>query len=924
MIHSYRFFEKFVSGLITTGLCVAVFLYVSAEGMHRDQQGFDIEAEGVINKVRSGFDVVDGIATSLRALPFSNLDSSLVSSYARSVIGDYPFITGFGRFESVPEGAIDRFVADMKNMQGGREYSVWWFDSNGEAVERSLVSPELAKSGSGMRYPVSLTAGDQQSRDVALQGFDIGSVKSVEAAIRDATYSGKTTLTSSPLQWQRPEQIIAVRVSYGGQFPAGTIVERTSGADGGYWLALDMARLGALDGHSIFHGLSLEMFDETAEYDATSTAEILFHRDAQAKKRMFYGWFNSNEVLNSFKLGDQTLIIRVSRPGGLTTNILLSAGLCALLMFIFCCLIWFLNHKRRHEQFLKKQQSEKLYCEQQRASVTLASIGDGVITTDETGCIEYANHSAASMLGVSVEDMRGKPVAMLSMLCDSSSEISSDSECQQLEWQSDSSGKFDKCIVRPDGSILTVNQTVSRLPDMNGDSSGSVIVLRDVSAEKELTRTLEHRVNHDALTGLANRVQFENCLARLFEGATESDCHAICFIDLDRFKQINDTCGHAAGDRLLIELSSAMQSKVRNEDVLARLGGDEFGIVLRYCEPHSAESVARRIQEMFDGFNFEHDGKLYPVRGSIGLVNFNPRVTKLKDVLDIADAACYQAKKNGSNNVQIKSVHETEVLVENAEELWVPRIQAALDGNDFEIHLQPIASISPGERFNTVAHHEFLLRMKGNDGQLIYPGNFIKPAERSGFASEIDLWVIENCLACISSLAAPLSGHLFSLNLFGQTIKSTELFTIITESIERHGVHPSQLCFEVRESEALNNFEQTAALFENLRGYGCHTALDDFGADLSSFSGLNRLAIDFVKIDEKYIADIASSDADRRALRALASYASSLGALTIAEKVECVEQFEALAVCRVDFSQGYFTGRPQSIADFYPSVRSAA
>lgn len=926
MFCSYSFFEKIAVALLSLVLSLGAFVYVSAQSMRIDRQGFELEAQSKINRVRSGLDVVDGIATSLRALPFSKLDPSRVSSYARSVIGDYAFITGFGRFEYVPGQWIDGFVEGMRKLPDTKNFSLWWSSDVGKPVFRSDVLADDVKSrlATKMWYPVTLTAGESKNsmQSVSLNGFDVGSLESFMSSVSEAAISGNTTLASTPQVWQKPGQVLALRISYGSQLLPQAINERKTQADGGYWLALDMTRLGASDVDNGSLGLSLEMFDATAEFAAHSDTEVLYSRSANPTALLFSRWFGGNEWLSSFNLGDKTLILRVSRQSGFTLSGLFSALLCFFLVLTFAFVIFILNGKRRYEQQLQRQQSEQLYSEQHRATVTLASIGDAVITTDVTGCIQYANHAAEKMLAASADHVRGKPIRMLRLLSDSASESTVTHD--QLGFQSDISLNFDRNLNGPNGSVLVVNQTISPLMDMNGERSGCVIVLRDVSAEKELTRRLEHRVNHDALTGLANRVQFEDCLSRLFRTSNENESHAICYIDLDRFKQINDTCGHAAGDRLLKELSTAMQSKVRGQDVLARLGGDEFGIVLSHCDPASAELVVQRIHELFSGFNFEHSGKLFPVRGSIGLVNFNPAKTTLENVLNVADAACYTSKRKGSNHIQINSAHEADDVIENVEELWVPRIQSALKNNGFELFLQPIAAIAGEGRSLPVAHHEFLLRMKGSDGQLVYPGNFIKSAERCGYMGEIDLWVIDNSLAHVAGLRVPMSEHLFSVNLSGQAVKNSELFSRIRDAVEHYGVKPDQLCFEVREVDVLNNHEPAIELFQRLRDFGCKTALDDFGAGLSSFTGLNRLSVDFIKIDERFLTSISTSANDQRLLRSLAGFASSMGTQTIAEKVESLDLIEVLAANQIDFVQGYAIGYPQSISSEYTSINSAA
>lgn len=910
MLRIYSRIEVLVSALLSIALGLGVFVYIGAQSMDAARKAFDTQAQISMSRLRSSFNVVDGVATSLRALPFSKLDPSRVTSYARTIIADYSFITGLGRYESVPDSWLNGYVEGMRKLPEKKDYTLWVMNKNNERVTLASDPDEQLSVDSEHWFPVSHTVGEgtQNNLAVPLSGLNIGSIPSFDSALQKATHGGNTTVARIPELWSKPGLVIALRSSYKTYLVPKSVNERTEISDGGYWLMLDLNRLSLTDLGS--HGLVLTMFDTPTEYSTNASSEILFSRKTAESGLLFSGWFSAKEWLGSFSLGNKTLLLKASEPRGLTQQSLLMSLSGALLVLVLSGIVIVLNGKRRQETKLKIQQSEQLYREQQRASVTLASIGDAVISTDVKSHIQYANNAAENMLGISASGIKGKSIHILPLLGDDLMQGSLGEESWQSDSTEDTPINVDRCLTDSDGEEMYISQTISPLHDIDGKRSGNVIVLRDVSAEKALTRTLEHRVNHDPLTGLANRVKFESCLQRLFEEKNQHNNHAVCFIDLDRFKQINDTCGHAAGDRLLVELSDSMQTKVRAEDTLARLGGDEFGIVLHDCEPEAAVSVVRRIQDMFSGFNFEHSDKLYPVRGSIGVVNFVPANTTSKKVLENADAACYAAKSNGCNNIYVESADDNTSDAANIEELWVPRLQSALEFDGFELYLQPIFSLGSQGELLTTTHHEFLLRLADDKGVLTHPGNFLKPAERSGMMGEIDRWVIENCLRIISVPTNLMSGDVFSINLSGQSVKSEEVFSFITERFEQYGVPPEQVCFEIKEGDVLNNFEESKVLIQRLREYGCLVALDDFGADLSSFSGLSQLELEYIKLDEVILAGIAASDSDRRLLSAIASFAQSMGIQTIAEKVESLGAIKILAQNGIDYAQGHAVGKP--------------
>lgn len=924
------------------GLCVLTgFLtglaYAFSLSLKYQHQSFETEARNTAAIVRSALDVVDGVATSLRALQGSKADMERSNSYAKTVIGNYSFVSGFGRFEKIAADGTSADKPQGHSIDSSVANSIWWFDEQGNRVTTGVnTTLGVVQPGVKSRYPVTLfrtqelkqADGAEQTttntRVNSLQGFELASVEAMRTAIQKAGDSGRTVFVRAPRHWPAPNSVLAIRSSYQGHELPAVFKERREKADGGYWLELNIDGLAKLDGLLNDMGLKLSISEDVSEFSFGSVDDTLYSRAAQQTGYLLADWFKSNEWLNTFSVGDQTFTISLSRERGLTAVSLLTSIAGTLLVLTLLCVVAYLNGKRRNAIKKQQQQSERLYQEQHRAAVTLSSIGDAVLTIDVDKRVQYSNAAAEILLDTCADKIIGVPVVhVVRLVADGNSE----EQINPLSVIGDDPAKeiasSDQILARLDGYSMAVNLTVSPLLDIRGRRNGSVIVLRDISAEKELTTKLEHQVNHDTLTGLANRFQFEKSLERLFEDPQKGANHALCIIDLDRFKQINDTCGHAAGDQLLIQLAEALQKKIRAEDLLARLGGDEFGVIIKNCDKNSANSVAQRVHRFFKSYHFEYDDQVFPVRCSIGLVHFRPATSVMDSVVSAADAACYVAKKNGRNSVHTQSVDDavnTESLVEQK---WMPRIKDALDNNRFVLYSQPIYPSGAGVN-ERAQHHELLVRMVGRDGSLTYPAEFLKPAERYELMTNIDRWVIDEALRMISKLPDSMDDDLFSLNLSAASVKDESLPEFIRHSLRGTGVKGQQLCFEIDEDVFLNNLESANNLFRQLRKLGCCFALDDFGAGVSSFAALKGVPVKFIKIDGQFVTSMDSSAADAGMVRSIHALARSMGLVSIAEKVESRAALALLESIEVDFLQGFAIAAPVPFDDYLTGERIAA
>lgn len=439
--------------------------------------------------------------------------------------------------------------------------------------------------------------------------------------------------------------------------------------------------------------------------------------------------------------------------------------------------------------------------------------------------------------------------------------------------------------------------------------------LMDVTEAHELSNQLSYQATYDDLTGLVNRREFEDRLQEVIELAQErrSD-NVLCYLDLDQFKVINDTCGHMAGDELLRQLAQELYRCVRRDDTLARLGGDEFAILLENCTLENAERAANNVRQAVQNFRFIWNDNMFTIGVSIGLTLISQDGESLSEVLRRADAACYAAKEAGRNRVHVFRMDDEELALRHMEMSWVSRVNAALEENRLELWHQEIAEISRDERpegSTAEDHFEILLRMRDADGTLIMPGTFLPAVERYTLAAKIDRWVLKALFKWLDEnphTAARIG--ICAVNLSGQTLGDLSFHNEVIALLENSNVRADCICFEITETSAIANLSNATLFMQRLKQHGCTFALDDFGSGLSSFAYLKTLPVDFVKIDGLFVKDILTDPVDRAMVKAIIEMAHAMGKLAIAEFVENDEILQEVIDLGVDYVQGYGIGRP--------------
>jgi diguanylate cyclase len=441
---------------------------------------------------------------------------------------------------------------------------------------------------------------------------------------------------------------------------------------------------------------------------------------------------------------------------------------------------------------------------------------------------------------------------------------------------------------------------------------------RAVQQLREASGEMHYNATHDALTGLINRSEFEARLRRVLQKAAEDRSeHAMLYIDIDQFKLVNDSCGHAIGDQLLQQVGKLFAEAIRSRDTLARLGGDEFAIILEHCAAEQAQRVAQQICDAMAAFRFVHDDRSFRVGASIGLVPVDARWTSAAAIMQAADASCYAAKEGGRNRVHTWFDTDTAIRVRAGEMQWAMRIEQALDQNQFVLFAQRIEELgrkSPGIRA------EALLRMVQDDGTLAPPGAFLPAAERFHLASRIDKWVLQHALAWLKSLSDSRAIRTLSINLSGHSIGDRAFHRHAIESFREAGSRIcQQVCVEITETAAVTNLGDAAAFIAQIRALGVQVALDDFGSGASSFGYLKNLQVDYLKIDGQFVRDVVDDPLDEAAVRCFAEVARVVGVKTVAEFVDRPEVLAKLRSLGIDYAQGFLLHRPAPLHDLLKS-----
>ncbi len=550
-----------------------------------------------------------------------------------------------------------------------------------------------------------------------------------------------------------------------------------------------------------------------------------------------------------------------------------------------------------------------------QAQYTLESISEGVITTDNDGRIDYMNRAAEALIGTNRDDAAGHRIGELFKLVDDADRRSLGDPVERcLAMRRRVNMGRRAVLVTQDGEHEhSVELTASPVRGPGSSIVGTVMVIHDVSELRGLTRQMSYQATHDPLTGLINRREFERRLDEAMDTAhAEEAVHMLFYMDLDRFKAVNDSCGHLAGDNMLREVATLIKDEVRDSDYVGRLGGDEFGALLIGCPIDKARQIAQDICNAIAAYRFVWKDKIFNIGISIGLVEISHVSGSLQDVMSAADSACYVAKQQGRGQVHVYSARDEAVARERGDIQWLRELQSALHEDSFELAVQPILSMN--ERPDSGPSAEVLIRLPDERGKIGDSAEFLRPADRYQLMPQIDRWVINATLAAISSGEIKLPGmRSVAINISGQTLGDEAFLSFVVEALDRTGIVPTAICFEVTEQAILSNVQHAQRFIEVLHGIGCEFSLDDFGSGLGSFSSLKHLPIDYLKIDGTYTRNLQSDLVNQEMVAAMIKLARTMEFRVVAEQVEQQEDFDWLRDVGVDFVQGNFIDAPAAL-----------
>jgi len=554
----------------------------------------------------------------------------------------------------------------------------------------------------------------------------------------------------------------------------------------------------------------------------------------------------------------------------------------------------------------------------ERTRVTLSSIGDAVITTNEREEVEYLNPIAEQLTGWSLADAVGMPITKVFNIINQHTRlIAKNPIAHCLNERAIVGLARDTVLISKDGKEYAVEDSAAPIFTMGDVITGVVMVFRDVTGQRILRQEVERRASHDHLTGLVNRAEFDRVLLELFESSISTGVsHALCCIDLDRFKIVNDSCGHSAGDALLKEVSALFLKSVRANDLVARLGGDEFALLLEGCDLNAAQRITQQICEKVAQIRFKHGDKFFRVGASIGVVPLDARWENAQAAQQAADRACFAAKDEGRGRVHMYADLDQPVMVQRDQMQWATRLQQAIDEDRFELFAQPIMAL--GDHVEQGLHFEVLLRLRETNGALVPPGVFIPSAERFGLAPQVDRWVVSRVFKWMRTNADKLDKiHTIAINLSAKSVDDRDFHQFLIETLDRDHIPVHKISFEITETAAIGHLDIATEFIAMLHQRGARISLDDFGSGMSSMSYLKHLSVDYLKIDGQFVKDMVNDVVDCAMVRSINEIAHLTGKITIAEFVENGDILKLLEDLGVDFAQGYHIGKPKPIDEIF-------
>ena len=838
----------------------------------------------------------------------SGFDNRQFEMFANNLIQNQLSVTAAGRYDQVLHEDL-KYYTEEQQVHGVFSFAPKKLTENGDLVATEQKPYYTAMISFFPQNPV--TAG--------FVGLDLSDDIHSKSAIYRSVRNSAPFSATTPDVWVSDGELNVFASSYYGHYVPETEEDRELQTDGGYFITLDLSGITTQSTEAMFP-LSVEI-----AMNSTDNGVLVEQAQKLVEERFASEIFSARTIEHNLVIGAESATIVYETPAGVTKSQIFSAllnGLAALFLFGVFYAALAVQHATR-EQI--KANERALARERERALVTLNSLQDAVITTDSEDKIDYLNPAVLQVLKTNREELLGLPLQEVLQRYFSEEHIPKPGTIDKKNYQNienlTSLMRLNKDGSRDaqqgyDSESTVFNCNSSSIVNSDNDKIGVVLTMRNISKEHALTTELAHQATHDALTGLPNRRQFESILGDLLNSDPEQIQPVVGYIDLDQFKLINDTVGHAAGDELLKNLAVDLQAFVPESMDIARLGGDEFGFICKDINQTGADTIAKTFYDFFQSYTYHTEKHVFAIRASIGISTLKPYHLTINDILSEVDIACYTAKDMGRNGYVIYDAEDKDTKDREGEMLYLPLLQSALKENRFVLYTQPIVSTA---RDATDTHHyECLIRMFDEDGTVITPYKFIVAAERYDLITDIDRWVIQSALSQISEFrGTELEDTIFSINLSGQSAVDTTMPGFIDEMLQKYRIDAAKICFELTETAVVSNLTQAQKLITLLRDRGCTIALDDFGAGASSFGYLKNLEVDYLKIDGQFVKEINSNKVDLEMVRSMKNVGDALGIKTIAEFVESEEVLQALREIKVDYAQGYHVGKPSLMSDLF-------
>lgn len=888
----FTWFEIGVSAAAALVLSFLLIAVISWLNLSASQRIYAAQATGIIQLITQRLATDRAVLTPLSGLYQANAlhGAQQLSSVAGALLHSYPYFSNFAYLRWLPAAERDGYVARMRE-QGHPQFHLHPFGEFDGSVPRDRPALVI-----GFLAPSSAT-------NAGFLGADLLSDPQIAEAVERAVRKGRMAVIAVPrFNGNRPGYL-ALMATYNGRKPPADAAERKRQLSGMFMLSVDFPRMldGILDAHPQW-SLSIRNLSVPR-----GQGQTIYHSEAREGTPL-PSILPSYRVDQRLHVDHHRLSIDLTRYAELADLRLGTSLPAALLPWILIGALGWITGLRRHARRTQAAVESELAHSREQAEIALSSITDAVITTDAGMRIQFMNPVATRLTGWPLASALGRGLGEIAPLLEEHTREPMYADLASLGNRGASAAEG--ILQARDGRNHIVEIRVSALSGRNRTGGGLALVLRDVSRERELENALDYQSTRDPLTGLLNRRSFETYLRQWLNLRQPGGPRgALCQIDLNHFKLINDTAGHRAGDELLRQFAWLLGTVLPTGTILARLGADEFGILLPPNLEDTPQQVAQHLIEAAKVFDFNWEQQHFNIGASIGLVLVADDRQDAGDLLIKADLACLAAKDKGRNNFHVYDEADAAIAQRSGQMLWLARLQEALHNDRFILYTQPMLPLKAASQPREM--HEFLLRMRLDDGSLATPDLFIPAAERYQLMAELDRRIVDLALGLIARSAGDPHGTLYTINLSGQSVGEPNLANFIFERLRHHGVSPAQVCFEITETAAISNMHGAQTLISQLRARGVRFALDDFGAGLSSFTYLKRLPVDFLKIEGEFVRGMRQDRTDRSLVESFCEIGRAFNLLIIAESVEDEATLSALRDIGVDYAQGFHIGRPQ-------------